>query len=255
MAWLENHLEQISLSTAAIAELPFPPPKRFTNALLRSHDITSLIRDTEAHERTLFKYAPPEQANLQSDQRMLRKSIAYSPRDYNTHSLNGKGHPRTRFQPPAVAKLLANDTRDEARHKDVGASKERGEIDVNYLLKSAERLSDVYPIPGSKERIRSLQSRFDQLTASIGRYENRMSKQTLELSKINRRGGLGEEGYAASPNEISDIFPRNGKSDELPITAEDLEKEEQDVRELERKKQALEERVSGMERDLGGLLR
>ncbi|EAQ83217.1 hypothetical protein CHGG_09621 [Chaetomium globosum CBS 148.51] len=32
----------------------FPPPKIFTNALLSNPDITSLIRDTEAHERALF---------------------------------------------------------------------------------------------------------------------------------------------------------------------------------------------------------
>lgn len=110
-------------------------------------------------------------------------------------------------------------------------------------------------MPGSKEKIRSLQSRFNQLKASIDRHENRISKQTLQLSKMNRRGGLNEESYATSPKETHEMFPRDGKVDESPITAEDLEKEEQDVQELERKKQALEERVSGMERDLGGLLR
>lgn len=110
-------------------------------------------------------------------------------------------------------------------------------------------------MPNAKEKIYSLQSRFNQLTASIDRYENRVSKQTVQLSKVTRRGGSNEESYTTSPEEPSDILPRNGKPDELRISAEDLEKEEQDVRELERKKQTLEERVSGMERDLGGLLR
>ena len=41
----------------------------------------------------------------------------------------------------------------------------------------------------------------------------------------------------------------------IPLTREDLEREEQEVKELERKKRGLEERVEGMERDLGGLMR
>lgn len=38
------------------------------------------------------------------------------------------------------------------------------------------------------------------------------------------------------------------------VTDEDIERELAEIRELERKKRALEERVTGMERDLGGLL-
>lgn len=41
----------------------------------------------------------------------------------------------------------------------------------------------------------------------------------------------------------------------VPMTKADLEREEEEIRELERKKRGLEERVSGMERDLGGLMR
>lgn len=39
------------------------------------------------------------------------------------------------------------------------------------------------------------------------------------------------------------------------IIVDDLQKEEEEIRELENKKRGLEDRVSGMERDLGGLLR
>ncbi|KAK4038309.1 hypothetical protein C8A01DRAFT_48069 [Parachaetomium inaequale] len=60
MPLLSAHLEQISISCQGIDSLPFPPPKIFTNALLSNPDITSLIRDTEAHERALFSVpAPP----------------------------------------------------------------------------------------------------------------------------------------------------------------------------------------------------
>ena len=41
----------------------------------------------------------------------------------------------------------------------------------------------------------------------------------------------------------------------LPMTQQHLESEEAEIRELERKKKGLEERVAGMERDLGGLMR
>ncbi|KAI4208718.1 MAG: hypothetical protein LQ348_000039 [Seirophora lacunosa] len=173
MALLENHLEQISLSAAAIAELPFPPPKRFANALLRFHDITALIRDTEVHERALFRFAPPDPSSL----------------------------------PP-------------------------------------------------QEKISSLHSRFNQLTASVTRYENRVSKNATQLAKLNRSGDDRDADdehldRGASP----DLESGERKFSEMPITAEQLEREEQEVRELERRKQNLEERVSGMERDLGGLLR
>ena len=43
--------------------------------------------------------------------------------------------------------------------------------------------------------------------------------------------------------------------DGIPMTKEDLAREEEEIRELERKKKGLEERVTGMERDLGGLMR
>ena len=39
------------------------------------------------------------------------------------------------------------------------------------------------------------------------------------------------------------------------ITLEDLEREEEEIKELESRKRMLEDRVTGMERDLGGLLR
>lgn len=39
------------------------------------------------------------------------------------------------------------------------------------------------------------------------------------------------------------------------VTDEDIARELEEIRKLERKKRALEERVSGMERDLGGLMR
>lgn len=48
--------------------------------------------------------------------------------------------------------------------------------------------------------------------------------------------------------------PLSFPPDALQVTDEDIERELMEIRELEFKKRALEERVSGMERDLGGLM-
>ena len=46
--------------------------------------------------------------------------------------------------------------------------------------------------------------------------------------------------------------PKHG-GDAIALTNEDLQREEEEIRELERKKKGLEERVTGMEKDLSGL--
>lgn len=131
---------------------------------------------------------------------------------------------------------------------------------VSSMVYDARKLScsltTYSPIPGAKEKISSLHSRFNQLTASVTRYENRVSKNATQLAKLNRSGDDRDADdehldRGASP----DLESGERKFSEMPITAEQLEREEQEVRELERRKQNLEERVSGMERDLGGLLR
>lgn len=120
---------------------------------------------------------------------------------------------------------------------------------VNWALTSNS------PVAGAREKMSSLRSRFDQLTSSIARHEARVSRQTSQLAKMNRRGDPNEDAGNIMSQEQA-----NGEADaeqpiKIPITAEDLEKEEQEIRDLERKKRALEDRVSGMERDLGGLMR
>lgn len=45
------------------------------------------------------------------------------------------------------------------------------------------------------------------------------------------------------------------QSETVDVTDDDIEQELAEIRDLEGKKRALEDRVSGMERDLGGLMR
>ena len=104
------------------------------------------------------------------------------------------------------------------------------------------------PIPNANERITSLRRRHQQLAANIAHYEGVVTEQTAQLQAMNRptsRTGHSDDGkIQEDAGEVS-----------IPLTKEDLEREEQEVKELERKKRGLEERVEGMERDLGGLMR
>ena len=79
-----------------------------------------------------------------------------------------------------------------------------------------------------------------------------MAEQASQLQALNRpgsRGGYRENGDAdaGAPGEAGEVA--------VLLTREDMENEEQEIRELERKKRGLEERVEGMGRDLGGLMR
>lgn len=57
--------------------------------------------------------------------------------------------------------------------------------------------------------------------------------------------GDDEDGYASMPAP---------QPDTPNVTDEDIERELAEIRELERRKRVLEARVTGMDRDLGGLM-
>ncbi|KAI9791496.1 MAG: hypothetical protein M1816_003840 [Peltula sp. TS41687] len=244
MTRLDTHLKQISLSAAAIADLPFPPPKIFTNALLHPHDITTLIRDTEAHERALFSVATASETTVGDVSRYGgRRKPAY------VDATTGAGVQRRAFRSQtAVAAVLGGDMAKQL--KDVGVAdsanglgfretqdKERNGLDVEVLLK------------GSVERISSFRARYSQLTWSIRRYESIVAEQSSKLSRMRQSDGRIED---VSDEEIGTASLEE-EADE--ITEEDLRREEEEIKALEMKKRNLEERVNGMERDLGGLLR
>ena len=101
------------------------------------------------------------------------------------------------------------------------------------------------------EKIVSLRARHDQLTSSIERYEARMAQQAIQLEKINRRGQYSDtEDVKSEHNHGSGNLLQNSQ-----VTAEDFQREEEEMKELEQKKRGLVDRVSSMDKDLGGLLR
>lgn len=129
-------------------------------------------------------------------------------------------------------------------------NQQKGDIDVEVLLRGAEKLGEVYVMDGAKEKIAALRVRYGRVKTSLAHYEVKVAKQARELERMNRpeewEGNTEDDDEDADDDELSE---------EVAVTEEDLIREEEEIKELERKKKELEERVSGMERDLGGLLR
>ncbi|EEH34916.2 hypothetical protein PAAG_05963 [Paracoccidioides lutzii Pb01] len=269
MGLLESHLEQISLSAAAIADLPFPPPKIFANAMLKTNDITSLIRDTEPHERALFSVDPfsdKSNSSRHCQRRATRRATAFTGSEIRTAAMGPTGdgrdsmasriyaakHNKNHF---AVVQVLGGEMLDEIR-KTTGAtsSSSMGEIDVDVLLRGAEMLCNVYPIAGAKERISSLRQRHVNISDSIALLEARIAEQSAQLERMNR----SQQSYSSSnyDDDYENDMVQSAVDTAIPVvTDEDLRREMAEICELEERKRRLEERVTGMERDLGGLMR
>lgn len=61
--------------------------------------------------------------------------------------------------------------------------------------------------------------------------------------------------YTETPEEDEEYHQPTPSFNAIHMTAEDLQQEEEEIRALERKKRTLEDRVAGMEKDIGGLMR
>ena len=121
-------------------------------------------------------------------------------------------------------------------------------VNVEVLLAGAEKLCTVYPVAGASERIETLRNKYREIAESISHHEAKVSQQQTKLNRLNKSSD-----HAQDTDE--DEVGTPGKSVEIMASEQDLEAEAQEIRELEAKKRTLEERVSGMEKDLGGLMR
>ena len=74
-----------------------------------------------------------------------------------------------------------------------------------------------------------------------------------QQSKLNRFNS--GSGYENVDDELDGMAPESEPVSTRILTEADIEAEESEIRELEARKKALEDRVSGMEKDLEGLLR
>lgn len=120
----------------------------------------------------------------------------------------------------------------------------KNDVDVESLLEGAEKLLTVYQVPGAHDKIAAMRQRHARLEASLDYYENRLAEQTEQLGRLNRSRGdyVDEDDEAAGEPQ-----------EEMVLTADDLRREEEEVRQLESKKRGLEDRVHSMGRDISGL--
>lgn len=213
----------------------FPPPGIFTNALLGHHEITTLIRDTEPHERALFSVDP----------NAINSSDLKGPRRTATFGGEGQGRRKTvqpgqQRQTSAVAKVLGSAMLKQIQQSSRSNGK-RG-INVEVLLQGAEKLCAIYPVAGADQRISALRTRHSRIAESVLEYESKVMRQQTRLNRANHNA------------ELDDHVEVEQKDVLYMMTEDDLRAEEDEIRELEVKKKMLEERIAGMERDLGGLL-
>jgi chromosome segregation ATPase len=101
------------------------------------------------------------------------------------------------------------------------------------------------PISGAVEKISALRYRHQQITESLTQLEARVADNTAELARMSQ----------AYDKEDEFELPEPAQESAANVTDEDIQRELQEIRELEQKKRGLEERVTGIERDLGGLMR
>ncbi|KAJ4387708.1 hypothetical protein N0V93_008307 [Gnomoniopsis smithogilvyi] len=251
MTLLAAHLEQISISCQGIDSLPFPAPKIFTNALLSNHDITSLIRDTESHERALFSVPPPPPPSQQhppseatkSSRRQTVFNVSGGEVTTGPPTSRAAGHPRRNT---AVAAVLGSDmhsaiTRRQPTNRAEGAA----DVDIEVLLHGAEKLCNVYPLPGALERIQGIRQRWSAQANTLAYYEAKVAEQAERLGRLGKK-----DEFAAEEEEVEE----EAVLLDSMMTEEDLRREEEEVRELDKKKRELQERLRAMDKDLGGLL-
>lgn len=166
----------------------------------------------------------------------------------------GARQPKSR----AIAAVLGGDLYERTRRE--GTARLKGDVDIELLLHGAERLAAVYPIAGVGDKITQLRARHRQLTANITHYEAHVNQQSRELEQLNMPADHADENQTNAERDVVDELlddeQRDGPSlQSSTISKADLEREEAEIEELERKKKMLEVRVSAMERDLEGLSR
>lgn len=84
------------------------------------------------------------------------------------------------------------------------------------------------------------------ITESLAKLEDRVTRNTAELERMSSSYGDEYDDFdTADPSPV----------ESMEVTDDDIERELEEIKELEEKKRALEERVTGMEKDLGGLMR
>jgi hypothetical protein len=108
------------------------------------------------------------------------------------------------------------------------------------------------PIPDAMDKISLLRHRHQRLMESIDHYESVVDDQQSQLKQLHRP--RDEDGDGDEPEDPDDEESDRGPGD-FVMSEEEMKKEEEEIRELERKKMILEDRVSSLGKDITGVLR
>jgi hypothetical protein len=157
--------------------------------------------------------------------------------------------------PPAqprsvVARVLGQDLLYDIRQSSGSAARGKGSVNVDVLLLGAEKLSEVYHVEGVAERIALIRQRNSNLSSSIADYQQLVQQQQSDLNRWNTGSSFGIPDEDDQAQDANKAYAGRASAAEV-----DIEAEEAEIRELEARKKALEERVAGMGSDLAGLLR
>jgi hypothetical protein len=146
----------------------------------------------------------------------------------------------------AVARVLGPDMLYEIRQSSGSAARGKGQVNVEVLLRGAEKLCEVYDVEGAMEKIALLRERHQSLAASVAEYQDLVAHQQSQLAEIDTESARGNNDLAE--HDAQEMTPRT-------LTEADVVAEQTEIRELMARKEALEDRVNGMGKDLEGLLR
>ena len=106
-------------------------------------------------------------------------------------------------------------------------------------------------MPGALDRIATVRGRFSRVMTSTRQYVELVESQAAQLRSMNQLATLEDEDM--EDDTFQDIVKQS--TSHASLVYEDILREEASIKELERRKRTLEERVSGMEKDIGGILR
>jgi chromosome segregation ATPase len=166
----------------------------------------------------------------------------------------GNGFPAIKSN-TAVGRILGGDFLERMRRNERQIKKERNDVDVEVLLRGAEKLCNVYPVPGVMERINDMRRRHQSLASSIAQLEEQIEEQSAQLSGMNRSWDEDGDHYQYEQQYKDEETETSTGTGSRRFSVKDFEKEESEMKALERKRRGLEDRVSGMDKDLGGLMR
>ncbi|KAK6498578.1 hypothetical protein TWF481_011163 [Arthrobotrys musiformis] len=208
----ERHLLQIEEAANDISSMRFSKPGIFTNSQVTRPPITSLIRDTSPYERVLFSSNSNE-------------GFTDSPSKLSS-------------KPGLLGSLLDGNLVHQVQST-VRTNQLKGDVDVELLLRGAEDLARIYPIPGLDDRIDQLRARYQDLLSSVTLHEELVAAQRTQLDL--QRGVVKDDPIRK---------PKQPKPSQHSLTKANIQAEEIAIRQLEARKFEMESEIRELDRKL-----